>query len=391
MKQREDRPLRVAMVGLRAPWGAEGGVESVVGELAPRLVKRGCEVTVYCRGRYNPLGGGVHRGVRLVDLDTIYTKHLEAIVHTAHALPRAILTADVVHLHATGPALLSWMPRLVGRATVVTVHGLDWQRPKWGPLARAALWVGAGAAAAFPHQLIVVGRHLQEHYRASYGVESAWIPNGVGEIARVPLSWSGVPGLKAGQYLLFVGRLVPEKRLELVLEAWRAAETGMPLVIVGGSGYTDDYARPLREAAPVGVHFTGPLYDEARDALIRHAAAFVHASRVEGFPVAPLEALAAGVPVLLSDIEPHREILDPDHGGSPARRGVPSERSAGWLVPDDGWVAALRAMAALSPEERAARGEQGRALVESRYCWDHLASQTLDLYREALRCARPRQ
>ena len=189
------RPLRVAMVGLRAPWGAEGGVEQSVAELAPRLVELGCEVTVFCRRRYNPLGPGEHRGVRLMDVGTVYTKHLEAIVHTAAVLPRAIQRADVVHLHATGPALLSWLPRLVGKAVVVTVHGLDWQRDKWGAGASLALRVGAASAARFPHEVIVVGQHLQRHYEETYGRATVCIPNGVGDIARPPLERGDVPGL----------------------------------------------------------------------------------------------------------------------------------------------------------------------------------------------------
>ncbi len=375
------RKIRVAMVGLRAPWGTEGGVEQSVAELAPRLARLGCEVTVYCRSRYNALGPGMHEGVRLVDVDTVYTKHLEAIVHTARALPSAIAEADVVHLHATGPALLSWLPRLAGRATVVTVHGLDWQRDKWGWIARMALRGGAWAAASFPHRVIVVGHHLEEHYRDRYHRDSVFVPNGVGEIRSPALDVSGVPGLTPGGYLLFVGRLVPEKGLARLIEAWRGSGVSMPLVVVGGGTYSSEYVERLKSDAPPGVIFPGPRYEAARDALLAHARAFVYASRVEGMPLAPLEAMASGLPVFLSDIPPHREILT---GGLASPVDALTLEGPGWRVPEGAWEEALRVAASLDPATRAAVGEAGRTLVRERFGWDEVARRTLAVYEQAL-------
>ena len=364
--------MRVAMIGLRAPWGAEGGVECSVGELAPRLVAQGCEVTVLCRRRYNHLGQATHKGVRLVDVDTVYTKHLEAFVHTGAALPRAITEADVIHVHATGPALWSWLPRLAGRAVVVTVHGLDWRRDKWGPAAREVLRLGAWAAGRFPHQVITVSRELTRHYREHYGVSATWVPNGVAPIVPVPLSNSGVGGLEPGRFLLLLGRLVPEKGVKELLAAWGDAELAEPLVVVGGSSYSDGYVDHLKRLASPGVYFAGPLFGPARDALLTHARALVLPSRMEGFPLAPLESLSAGRPVLLSDIPPHRELLD----------GV----DAGWLVPasHDGWVTALRDLTARSDQDLAALGAAGRAHVRAHFTWDQVARRTMSVYRAAL-------
>lgn len=372
--------LRVAMVGLRAPWGAEGGVEQSVAELAPRLAELGCEVTVFCRRRYNPLGPGEHQGVTLMDVGTVYTKHLEAIVHTAAALPRAIRRADVVHLHATGPALLSWLPLLAGKAVVVTVHGLDWQRDKWGAGASLALRAGAAAAARFPHQVIVVGQHLAEHYQQTYGRDTVCIPNGVGAIADPPLERADVPGLTPGRYLLYVGRIVPEKGLRHLIRAYRAAEVDHPLVVVGGSTYAEDYLAHLRAEAPDTVLFPGSRYGEARDALLRHAAAFVYPSRIEGLPLAPLEAMAARRPVFLSDIPPHREIL-----GVAEQPAAGLERAGpGWRVPEAAWIDALRAAAALSDREREAVGAEAEAVVRTRFGWESVAKRTLEVYEQAL-------
>ena len=373
--------LRVAMVGLRAPWGAEGGVEQSVAELAPRLGALGCDVTVYCRSRYNPLGSTTHQGVRLVDVDSVYTKHLEAIVHTAAALPAAITDADVVHLHATGPALLSWLPRLAGRAVVVTVHGLDWQREKWGAGASLALRAGAASAARFPHQVIVVGQHLADHYRGTYGRDTVCIPNGVGEIGAEDLTAADVPDLSPGGYLLYVGRIVPEKGLRRLIQAYKDSGVTMPLLVVGGSTYAEAYAAHLRAEAPDTVIFPGSRYGAARDALLRNAAAFVYPSHIEGMPLAPLEAMAARRPVFLSDIPPHREIL-----GVADRPPATHLEAAGpgWRVPERGWVEALRAAVAMNEAARAEAGAAAEAVVRARFGWESVAKRTFEVYQQAI-------
>ena len=356
------------MIGLRAPWGTEGGVERVVGELAPRLVTQGCQVTVYCRRRYNTLGEGVHHGVRLIDVDTVYSKHLEAIVHTALATPRALLDADLVHIHATGPSLLSWMPRLVRRPTVVTLHGLDWQRQKWGRAARLVLRAGARSAATFPHRLIAVGEHLKHHYEQTYGVSPIFIPNGVSPIPRVPLEASGIDGLTERGFLLFIGRLVPEKGLERLMAGYAESGVALPLVIAGGATHMDAYAQKLAALAPPGVMLVGPRFGEARDALLSWARGFVLPSHLEGFPLAALEAMESGLPVLLSDIAPHRELLS----------GAPE---AGWLTTS--WADGLREISA-PWEDLAPRGACGQQLVRDRYSWDHIAEQTLAVYEQTI-------
>jgi glycosyltransferase involved in cell wall biosynthesis len=364
---REGLPrVRVAMVGLRAPWGPEGGIERSVAELAPRLVERGIDVTVFCRRRYNARGEGVFEGVRLVDNGTIYTKHLEAIVHTAIAAPLAAVSADLVHFHATGPAMLSWMPKALGARTVVTVHGLDWQREKWGPGARLALKAGAWCAAKVPDRVITVGEHLREHFEERYDVQALCIPNGVGAVLRRPLEDADVEGLSPRGYYLFLGRLVPEKGLETLIDAAQQGST--PLVIAGSAGTDTAYEAQLRARASNLVRFVGPKFEAARDALLSNAKALVLASTVEGLPITPLEALAAGTPVLLSDIAPHREIL----------AGV----DAGALV--EAWPATLRSFAARPVAEIEQMGERGEAHVRAAFSWDVAADRTAACYREVM-------
>lgn len=361
------------MVGLRAPWGTEGGVETVVGKLAPLLVQRGCEVTVYCRRRYNSLGPGIHQGVHLRDVGTVYSRSLEALVHTGLATPRATVRADLVHIHAMGPALWSWVPRLGGRATVVSIHGMDWQRDKWGRSARLALQAGEWSATRFAHRIITVGQHLDDNLQRRHGRQSTVIPNGVDPIPSLPLVESGIEGLVSRKFVLFLGRLVPEKGLNRLIESWNRVQPEIPLLIVGGSTHMDAYESELHAMAGPGIRFTGPLFGSERDALLSHARALVLPSHLEGFPLVPLEAMSAGTPVWLSDIPPHHEVLREAVG------------AAGEIVTDGEWDAAIRRISALSQSQIETMGERGRAHVHNNFSWDVIADRTMDLYRSAIR------
>lgn len=359
------------MVGLRAP-GAEGGVEGVVAELGPRLITRGCQVTVMCRPRYNG-HGETWNGVDLVDVPTIYTKHLESFVHTALSMPALVGgDFDLVHIHAIGNALFSCVPRSLGVATVVTVHALDWRRAKWGRAARVALRAGAWAAETFPDAVVAVSEETEAQF-ALARAPVVRIPNGVTAPPWTDLSAAGVDGLVPG-YTLALGRIVPEKNLEVVIRAHARSGVAGDLVITGGHGHAPDYlARLVRiadDVAPGRVRFTGSRFGAAKAALLHNAGVIAFPSRLEGLPLAVLEAMACGGTVIASDIAPHRELL-------PAGCGV--------LVPahDVGaWERALR----MSAEGRfTGNGGRARARALGQYGWDPIADRTVALYRDVLR------
>ena len=154
------------------------GVESYYEEVGKRLAGMGHQVTAYCRTYFTP-AVGERDGMRVVRLPTVRSKHLETLIHTfLSTLHVLVQPCDVVHYHALGPALFSFIPRLAGKKTIVTVQGLDWQRKKWGGIASAILRLGERAAVSFPTRTMVVSRTLRHHYWSSHGVETTYVPNG---------------------------------------------------------------------------------------------------------------------------------------------------------------------------------------------------------------------
>ncbi|MFO7652463.1 MAG: glycosyltransferase family 4 protein [Candidatus Krumholzibacteriia bacterium] len=369
-------PVRVAMIGQKGYPPVHGGIERHVAELARRLPGHGVELLLYSRPHYSSLRGPTDvPGVSVRRMPSVPTKNLDAATHsllcTADVLPRRI---DLVHYHALGPSLLSGLPRALARKrTLVTVHGLDWQRAKWGRSARALLRLGEWASASLPDATVVVSRDLQEHYRRRHGRETIYIPNGISPPTPQPPRLILERGLD-GPYILFVGRLVPEKGCHLLLEAFASLPEDLRqnhrLVIAGDAGFTGGYAAQLRQSAPGGVEFLGFVHGRILEELYTSAAVLVLPSTLEGLAITLLEGMSYERCCLVSDIAPNREA-----GGA----WVSTFRS--------GDAADLgRKLAALlrDPQERRRLGEGARRRVEANYSWDRVAADTAALYRTVL-------
>ena len=367
--------MRIAMIGQRGIPATFGGVEHHVEELGARLAGRGHRVTVYSRANYASERRTSYRGMRPRSLPTVSSKHLDAIVHSTLSTVDAMLAgADIVHYHAVGPGLPAVLPRYLSRAKVVlTVHGLDAERAKWSRSAQLVLRTAQWMSARVPDATIVVSRDLEDHYRRQYDRSTSYIPNGVADpIHRPPAEIRRRFGLRGGDYILFVGRLVPEKAPDLLLRAFSAIEGDTKLVLAGGSSFTDDFVRGLRSraASDPRVILPGYVYGDLLEELYSNAAVFVLPSLLEGLPLTLLEAASFGIPVVVSDIPPHVQIVGSD---GPGRRLV----GAG----DEGGLArtladALRARDA----ERAGADAFGREVLAA-YRWDEVADATEEVYR----------
>jgi glycosyltransferase involved in cell wall biosynthesis len=360
--------MRIAMIGAKgiaAPLVQGGGIERHVEMLSERLAARGHHVTVYVRPYANPKGMRFWNGVRLKTVWTLRSKHLDTIIHvflsTLDVLRRNV---DVIHYHGIGPSTVAWIPRLFKRnaRVFVTFHSRDRFQEKWGIFAKLFLAFGEWTACRFPHRTIAVSHGIQLFCQQMYGRDAVYIPNGVDiPSQRIGTSRLVSLGLKANEYIITLGRLIPLKAHEDAIKAFQKLETKKKLVIIGEpSIYDAHYHAMLEELASKDprVVLAGFRSGEELSQLIAHCFCMIHPSRVEGLSVAILEAMSYGKVVIMSDIPANRELVD--HSGIAYPLGdVEKLREAlQWLISD--------------PIMASVRGERAREVVKRLYSWEHV-------------------
>jgi glycosyltransferase involved in cell wall biosynthesis len=370
--------MRIAMIGHKRYGSREGGVEVVVTELARRMAALGHEVTCYDRSGSDVMTGDaastqerVIDGVRVVPVKTIDKKGLAAASASYYATKAAIADKpDVIHYHAEGPCAMLPLAAKAGICTVATIHGLDWQRAKWGKLGSAYIKHGEKAAAEKADEIIVLSRSVQTYFKDTYGRDTRFVPNGVEP--KTPLAAQIIKekwGLSAGSYILFLGRLVPEKRPELLVEAFKKIDTGKRLVIAGGASDTSEYEKQLRSMAENDkrILFTGFVTGNTLAELYSNAYCYVLPSDVEGMPMSLLEAMAYRRCCVTSDIPECADVLE-GHG----------------MTFEKGDADALRAVLRNlleAPKHVQQLGAEARRHVEESYGWDSVVAKTLAIYR----------
>lgn len=315
--------MKIAMIGHKRIPSREGGVEIVVEELAVRMAEAGHQVHVYNRkghhvaGRENDIrNGGLlkeYKKVKIITVPTLQNKRLNAIVYSFLATVRALFERyDVIHYHAEGPCSMIWIPHLFHIRTTATIHGLDWQRSKWGGFATQFLLFGEKTAVKYADEIIVLSQNMKSYFKETYNRDTQVVPNGVlkpmiKNDGLITEKW----GLKKDGYLLFLARIVPEKGLHYLLDAYKEIDTDKRLVIAGGSSHTDDYMKEIRYKVDTDkrVLLTGFVQGELLEALFSNAYLYVLPSDVEGMPISLLEAMSYGNCCLVSDIAEHREVV----------------------------------------------------------------------------------
>jgi len=369
-----NRRPRVMWTGLRGFPNVQGGVETHAQEVCPRLHAMGVDVTVLARRCYQPpeVGPG-WRGVRFDPVWAPRRKQLEAVVHTFLSVLYAgfVERPDVLHIQAIGPALWTPLAKLLGLRVVVTHHGPDYDRQKWGRLAKFVLRLGEAAAARFADERLVISRVIQRSVALKHGRVGVLIPNGMTLPGPAPDATALQPfGLEAGKYVLLVSRMVPEKRHLDLIEAFGSARLdGWKLALVGAADHADGYARSVAERAALapGVVMTGFQTGQALQALYAHAGLFVLPSSHEGLPIAILEALSHGVPVVASDIPANLEV------------GLP--RACHFPLGDvDALAARLRDFSTITEEAAVRQGR--RDWAARRFDWQRNARATQAIYDE---------
>lgn len=306
--------MKIAMIGHKRIPSREGGVEIVVEELSTRLVEKGHIVDVYNRKGKNVLDKNVkvekiknYKGINIKEVFTFQNKTLNAIVYTILATIKALFGHyDVIHYHAEGPCSMIWLPHLFKIRTVATIHGLDWQRSKWGGFATKYLKFGEKMAAKYADEIIVLSRGVQKYFKETYNRDTNFIPNGVNKpILRAPKEITERWGLKKDSYILYLARIVPEKGVHYLLDAFKGIKTDKKLVIAGGASHTNEYFEEIERKASEDdrVIMTGFVQGNILDELYSNCYLYCLPSDIEGMPISLMEAMSYGCNVLTSDIE----------------------------------------------------------------------------------------
>lgn len=372
--------MRIAFLGSEGvPY--PNAFAKITEEIGQRLVGRGHEVLVFGRRHFVPDSTPYH-GMLRVPLPSWNSKHLDTLSFTFLSVIHLLCSgwADVAHIHGIGPSILARLPSLRRTKSVVHFHALDWRRAKWGPLARRYLQLSEAAAVRLPDATVVVSQELKSYIKQRYGRSVYYVPQGVDKPNRRPPAEILTLGLKPQQYVLFLGRLVPEKGLHHLIEAYRrlAARGGLglpPLVVAGGAAHTDEYARWLKETAPADVRFLGHVTGRLKDELFSHASVFVQPSELEGLSLGLLEAMSYGNAVLASDIP----------------ENVEAARDAAiyFQTRDVDHLASQLEGLLRRPQRAQELGDRAAAYVGSHYSWDLVSSEMEDVYRSVLRPTKP--
>ena len=307
--------MKVAFIGQKGIPAKQGGIERHVEELSTRLVGLGFDVTAYSRPNYTDKNLTEYRGVKLISLPSIKTKNLDAISHTFNATIHALTQDyDIIHYHGVGPALLSFIPRLLKPKTkvIVTFHCIDREHQKWGRFARLMLSLGEKAACRFPHETVTISKTLERYCDFKYQTKANYIPNGVMIAEQENPDALTAIGVEKQKYIVAVSRLVRHKGIHTLIKAFNQLETDYKLVIVGDGAKTDDYVSEIKALAKnnPNIIFTGQKSGEDLAALFKNAYIFVQPSETEGLSIALLEAMAYGTPVIISNIEENQEAAE---------------------------------------------------------------------------------
>ena len=362
--------MKIAMLGTRGIPGGYSGFETAVEELSTRLTKRGHEVVVYCRSHMVDFEGSTYKGVRLVKLPTIANKHLDTFVHTGistlHVITKGRCDVAIYFIAGNSPYCL--IPRLTGIPAAINVDGLDSQRAKWNKWAKMYLRLAERLAPMSSSELITDSKVVQKYYEDRFGAGSVYIPYGA-KMDPVPGSqWLDKFNLKPRDYILFVGRLVPENCAHTLIEAFCQMKTDKKLVIVGSASYAQNYIEQLNRVACENIVFTGYLFGEGYRQLSQNAYVFAIPTIVGGTHPVIVEAMAAGNCVVVSDHPPNLETVGDAGISFDASRGSAALlETLQRLVDDPGLVCSYR--------------EKARQRAQQEYDWEVVTDQYEDVCR----------
>lgn len=369
------------MLGHKRIPSREGGVEVVVEELSVRMAAEGHKVTCLNRSghhvageEYDAVVGHTYKGIRLKNVPTINRRgYAAATASFFGAMLAAVGKYDVVHFHAEGPCATMWIPKLFGKKCIATIHGLDHQRQKWGAFASSYIMKGERCAVKYADEIIVLSRSAQDYFKNTYGRETVLIPNGVNRpVAVLPDQINKKFGLERDGYILFLGRLVPEKGLEYLIRAFKELDTDKKLVIAGGSSDMKEFEQELKtlSAGDDRIIYTGFVQGRVLSELFSNCYTYVLPSDLEGMPLTLLEAMSYGRCCLVSDIPECLDVVGDKAVSFKKGDYISLRDKLGELLNDPQLVEKYRSEAA--------------SYVCEKYKWDKVVEDTLDVYRRVI-------
>ncbi len=376
-KNKSKKQMKIAMIGHKRIPSREGGVEVVVENLSVKLTDLGYKVEAYNRSGYHVSGKEYgnsrrkyYKGIRIIIVPTLKNGKLNAIVYSVLATLRALFGRyDVIHYHAEGPCATLFLPKLFGIKVVATIHGLDWQRAKWGNFASRVLKFGEKMAARYADEVIVLSQNVQQYFLDTYGRRTYFIPNGIDrpqirEVQEIREKY----GLCKDGYILFLARLVPEKGLHYLIDAYESIKTDKKLVIAGGSSHSYAYMRHIQERAAKNpkIIMTDFVQGRVLEELYSNAYLFVLPSDVEGMALTLLEAMSYGNCCVVSDIRENMEVVE--------ERAVSFKKSNVRDLKEKLWDLLK------NPEKVEDYKRQSADFICGKYNWDEVVRQTRELY-----------
>lgn len=375
----QDKKVKIAMLGHKSIPSRQGGIEIVVEELAVRMAAQGHQVTIYNRSGHHVSGKEFdqkklreYKGIRMKYVPTIDKKGLAAMSASFFAAVAAAFGKyDVVHFHAEGPCAMLWLPKLFGKRCIATVHGLDHQRAKWGKFASTYIMLGEKCAVRFADEIIVLSEGVQKYFLDTYGRKTRFIPNGVNRpVLHEAEIIKNKFGLEKDTYILFLGRLVPEKGLRYLIQAFKQVKTDKKLVIAGGSSDTDEFASELWEMAKDDdrIIFTGFVQGQELDELYSNAYVYTLPSDLEGMPLSLLEAMSYGNCCLVSDIDECASVVE--------------DKALIFKKSDVNDLKEKLQLACDQPKIVEQMKAEAADFICGKYNWDDVVKETLSLYRK---------
>lgn len=375
MNEMKDQKLNIVYLGHKRVPSREGGIEVVVDELATRMVAQGHNVTVLNRSGHHIAGAEFdaeglkeYNGFKIKKVPTINRKGLAAATSSFFGCIQAALGHyDIVHIHAEGPAFFCLIPNMMRKKVIVTVHGLDWQRAKWSGFASWYIKKGEEQAVKHADHIIVLSHNVQKYFWEKYHRKTVFIPNGVNrpeiiEAKEIKEKW----GLDKDTFILYVGRIVPEKGLDILLKAWKEIKTDKKLVIAGSSSDTDEFFQKVKSLADDRVVFTGFTTGRPLKELYSNSYLYCLPSNLEGMPLTVLEAMSYGNCCLTSDISECTEVIED--------KGVTFKKG------DIGDLKNRLQNLLNNPDTVEGYKKEAQDFICSKYSWDDVVRQTLDKY-----------